>query len=56
LSTLSRVHRLRTADRIFFVTVNLRRSLPALTALEFASSLKTLQPSSDRLHQSPRRA
>ena len=26
---MSRVHRLRTTDRIFFVTVNLRRALAA---------------------------
>jgi len=33
---MSRVHRLRAAECIFFVTVNLRRSLPPLTVVEFA--------------------
>jgi REP element-mobilizing transposase RayT len=33
---VSRVHRLRTADRIFFITVNLRRALPPLADGEYA--------------------
>jgi hypothetical protein len=32
---VSRVHRLLTTDRIFFVTVNLRRALAPLAAGEF---------------------
>ena len=34
---MSHVHRLRTADRIFFVTVNLGRASPALADGEYAS-------------------
>lgn len=46
---MSRVHRLRAADRIFFVTVNLRRSLPALCDAEFASILASFEESHRRL-------
>jgi hypothetical protein len=54
MSTLSRVRRRRTADRIFFLTVNLRRSLTALTGVEFALIVQTFHQSRDRLHQSLR--
>ena len=33
---MSHVHRLRTADRIFFIAVNLRRALPPLGDREYA--------------------
>ncbi|HEV2176950.1 MAG TPA: transposase [Terriglobia bacterium] len=33
---MSHLHRLRTSDRIFFVTVNLRRGVPTLTAGDYA--------------------
>jgi REP element-mobilizing transposase RayT len=46
---MSRVHRLRATDRIFFVTVNLRRSLPALGDAEFASIVAIFEESRRRL-------
>jgi REP element-mobilizing transposase RayT len=46
---MSRVHRLRVADRIFFVTVNLRRSLPPFTAAEYALILESFEESRRRL-------
>jgi REP element-mobilizing transposase RayT len=46
---MSRVHRLRVADRIFSVTVNLRRSLPPFTAVEYALILESFQESRRRL-------
>ena len=49
LHTMSRVHRLRLSDRIFFVTMNLRRTLPAFTEAEFALILKTPDESRRRL-------
>ena len=49
LLPMSRIHRLHAADRIFFVTVNLRRSLPALGDAEFASILASFEESRRRL-------
>ena len=46
---MSRVHRLRLSDRIFFVTVNLRRSLPSFTEAEFPLILASLEGSRRRL-------
>ena len=46
---MSRVHRLRAADRVFFITVNLRRSLAPLTAAEYALILESFQESRRRL-------
>lgn len=46
---MSRVHRLRTGDRIFFVTVNLRRSLSPFTAREYPAILKAFEESRRRL-------
>jgi len=40
---------LRVADRIFFVTVNLRRSLTPFTAAEYALILESFQESRRRL-------
>ena len=42
---MSRVHRLPAADRIFLVTVNLRRSLTPFTAAEYALILESFQES-----------
>ena len=46
---MSRVHRLRLSDRIFFVTVNLRRSLPPFTEAEYPVILSSLDESRRRL-------
>jgi len=46
---MARVHRLRATDRIFFVAVNLRRSLPALGDAEFAAVLASFEESRRRL-------
>ncbi|OFV91362.1 MAG: hypothetical protein A3H28_11960 [Acidobacteria bacterium RIFCSPLOWO2_02_FULL_61_28] len=46
---MSGVHRLRLSDRIFFVTVNLRRPLPRFTEAEFPLILATLEESRRRL-------
>ena len=46
---MSRVHRLRSGDRIFFVTVNLRRALPPFTAREYPAILQAFQESRRRL-------
>ncbi len=46
---MSRVQRLRVADRIFFVTVNLRRSLRPFTESEFPSILTSFEDSRRRL-------
>jgi len=46
---MSRVHRLRAADRIFFVTVNLRRSVTPFTAAEYALILESFEESRRRL-------
>jgi len=39
------VHRLRLGDRIFFVTINLRRSVPPFTAAEFPLLVAALEES-----------
>ncbi len=46
---MSHVHRLRNTDRIFFVTVNLRRTVPHLTADEFALLITALEGARKRL-------
>jgi putative transposase len=46
---MSRIHRLRAGDRIFFVTVNLRPALPPFTAREYAAILESFQESRQRL-------
>ena len=46
---MSQVHRLRAADRIFFVTANLRRSLAPFTATEYALILESFEESRRRL-------
>jgi REP element-mobilizing transposase RayT len=46
---MSRVHRLRAADRVFFITVNLRASLSPFTAAEYALILESFQESRRRL-------
>jgi REP-associated tyrosine transposase len=48
-SGMSRVKRLRTGERIFFVTVNLRQSLPLLTAREYPLIVECLEESRRRL-------
>jgi REP element-mobilizing transposase RayT len=47
---VSRVHRLRTSDRIFFITVNLRRALPRLVDHEYGLVLDGLAESRRKLH------
>ncbi len=44
------MHRLRTCDRIFFVTVNLRRSLPPLANGEYQWVVDTFVESRRKLH------
>jgi REP element-mobilizing transposase RayT len=46
---VSHVHRLRTSDRILFVTVNPRRTLPPLAAGEFELVANDLAESRRRL-------
>jgi len=46
---MSRVHRLRTTDRIFFVTVNLCRSVQALDTPEYQMMIEVLEGSRARL-------
>ena len=46
---MSRVHRLLTTDRIFFVTVNLWRALPPLAADEFRHVAAALEEARRRL-------
>ena len=46
---MSNVCRLRLSDRIFFVTVNLRRNLPVLASDEYALVLGALEESRRRL-------
>jgi len=53
--TLSRIHRLRTTDRIFFVTVKLCRSLPAFGAPEYPMMIGVLESSRRRLRKEVRR-
>ncbi|MCL5005610.1 MAG: transposase [Acidobacteria bacterium] len=47
--TMSHIHRLRTADRIFFVTVNLRRSVQAFDTTEYQMMTDVLEGSRARL-------
>ena len=46
---MRKVHRLRTADRIFYVTVNLRRSVQSFDAPEFRTMIDAMQGSRARL-------
>ncbi len=46
---MSHVHRLRNTDRIFFVTVNLRRTVPPFAADEYALLLAALEGARKRL-------
>jgi len=46
---VSHVHRLRISDRIFFVTVNLRRRLEPLRACEYPLMIEVLEASRQRL-------
>ncbi|HEV2492078.1 MAG TPA: transposase [Terriglobia bacterium] len=46
---MSHVHRLRTSDRIFFVTVNLRRQTNPLERAEYAELISALQGARRRL-------
>ena len=46
---MSRVHRIRLSDRVFFITVNLRRTLPPFTEAEFPLILSSLDESRRRL-------
>jgi putative transposase len=47
---VSHVHRLRTSDRIFFVAVNLRRTVPPLTNDEYSLLAHVLVKSRCKLH------
>ena len=47
---MSNVHRLRTSDRIFFITVNLRRALGPLAGGEYELVLDALAGSRRKLH------
>ena len=47
---MSHVHRVRTSDRIFFITVNLRRKLARLAGEEFALLTNALVESRRKLH------
>ncbi len=47
---MSRVHRLRTTDRIFFVTVNLRQAVRPLARDEFGKVLAAMDTSRRKLH------
>ncbi len=46
---MSHVRRLRTSDRIFFVTVNLRRQTKPLGLPEYAEMIRTLEGARRRL-------
>ena len=46
---MSHIHRLRTTDRIFFVTVNLRRSVQAFGTTEYRMMIDVLERSRGRL-------
>jgi hypothetical protein len=50
---MSHVHRLRTSDRIFFITVNLRRGVAALAEGEYARVVEALVASRRKLHFLP---
>jgi putative transposase len=47
---VSHVRRLRTSDRIFFITVNLRRALPPLALEEYGLLVDAVAESRQRLH------
>jgi len=47
--TMSHIHRLRTTDRIFFVTVNLHRSVQAFDAPEYRMMIDVMGGSRGRL-------
>ncbi|MGH9328182.1 MAG: REP-associated tyrosine transposase [Terriglobia bacterium] len=47
---MSHIHRLLTTDRIFFVTVNLRRALAPLVGEEFRLLTAAMEESRRRLH------
>ncbi len=49
LAGVSNVHRLRTTDRIFFVTVNLRRRIQLFSVSEYRLLLEVLEGSRRRL-------
>ena len=46
---MSNVHRLRVTDRIFFVTVNLRRQVPAFAPSQYSPMIEALEGSRRRL-------
>ena len=46
---VSRAHRLRTSDRIFFVTVNLRRQVKPLDPSEYAVLIGALEGARRRI-------
>ena len=46
---MSRIHRLRTSDRIFFATVNLRRTVSPLVADEYSLLIAALEGPRKRL-------
>jgi REP element-mobilizing transposase RayT len=47
---VSHVHRLRLSDRIFFVSVNLRRALARLSELEYDLLVEAIRESRQKLH------
>ncbi len=47
---MSRVHRLPTSDRIFFVTVNLRRAIATLGETEYDPLAESIRESRQKLH------
>ncbi len=47
---MSHVQRLRVSDRIFFVTVNLRRAVAPLSDPEYARVVTAIEPSRRKLH------
>jgi hypothetical protein len=46
---MSNVHRLRATDRIFYVTVNLRRSVQSFDAPEYRTMIDVMEGSRARL-------
>ncbi|MGH9359048.1 MAG: REP-associated tyrosine transposase, partial [Terriglobia bacterium] len=46
---MSHIHRLRASNRIFFVTVNLRRSVPVLHGSEYSTMIRVLEAARQRL-------
>lgn len=50
ISAMSHVHRLRICDRIFFITVNVRRLAAPLTEGEYALVVDALAASPRKLH------